>query len=511
MSLTKVSYSMLNGAPLNVLDFGAVGDGVVDDTAALQAAIDAAAAQHSTLVIPAGLYKTTATLYIDKSNLIIYGLGNPSRGAGASRGLTGDVTEGSVIQYTGTTTAIQVSNSRSASPRSDASNPGFIFGVQIHNLRIEVPAACQKALFVFQAASSYFFNITMWGAQSSGGTPNGGALLYVEAGIDNIYELISVNGVGRYTTAVPDYSYYVNYGAVLSLGWGNDLATTTIFRRCYFNYCNVGVSLAYIYQFEDCIFEATRTGVLCTAGVTSNFNRCWWEANVVADIEFNDSNVSIKDSRINSYGRQQFFMTGGGVEKLQFDNVNFSTINANPYIFGVNPSGSNIFSGAGSTPKTILFNNCSFPVNTTMGNIYNNPTVNKIQIENMQQETLTFTASGVGAGATPTMNGTSGFASYTMQEAGDIIGVNIYGSAALAAGTYNIATKINGTAVPDLSFPTVPLLSALPYQQRIQPLKSSFAKGDIISVYFNTSGSWSPSNNICFEVIVAYGPSGIRS
>jgi hypothetical protein len=39
MSLTKVRNQMIEGAAVNVLDFGAVGDGVTDDTAAIQAAI----------------------------------------------------------------------------------------------------------------------------------------------------------------------------------------------------------------------------------------------------------------------------------------------------------------------------------------------------------------------------------------------------------------------------------------------------------------------------------------
>lgn len=57
MALTKATYSLIEGAPANVLDFGAVGDGVTNDTTAIQAAIDAVAAGGGGLVF---LPKTSA-------------------------------------------------------------------------------------------------------------------------------------------------------------------------------------------------------------------------------------------------------------------------------------------------------------------------------------------------------------------------------------------------------------------------------------------------------------------
>jgi hypothetical protein len=72
MSLTKVTYSMIEGSPANVLDFGAVGDGVTDDTTAIQAAINSGA---KNIYLPAGTYKTSATLLVSGSGITIYGDG----------------------------------------------------------------------------------------------------------------------------------------------------------------------------------------------------------------------------------------------------------------------------------------------------------------------------------------------------------------------------------------------------------------------------------------------------
>ena len=61
MALTKVSYSMIAGTPANIVDFGAVGNGTTDDTAAIQAAINSGAA---TVYFPPGTYKVTAPINI---------------------------------------------------------------------------------------------------------------------------------------------------------------------------------------------------------------------------------------------------------------------------------------------------------------------------------------------------------------------------------------------------------------------------------------------------------------
>lgn len=73
MSLTKVSYSMIQGAPVNVLDFGADPTGVADSTAAIQAAIDSISA--GVVSIPIGTFRTIATINM-KNGVSLVGAGS---------------------------------------------------------------------------------------------------------------------------------------------------------------------------------------------------------------------------------------------------------------------------------------------------------------------------------------------------------------------------------------------------------------------------------------------------
>lgn len=73
MSITKASYSMVNGAPVNIIDFGAV-SGASDCTSAIQAAVNSQTNGY-TVYIPAGTWNFTEVTIQDKTNLTITGPG----------------------------------------------------------------------------------------------------------------------------------------------------------------------------------------------------------------------------------------------------------------------------------------------------------------------------------------------------------------------------------------------------------------------------------------------------
>lgn len=76
MSLTKVSYSMIDGAVVNILDYGADPTGVADSTAAIQAAINSFASGRGTVFFPIGTFKVTSTITVAQDRIHLIGAGS---------------------------------------------------------------------------------------------------------------------------------------------------------------------------------------------------------------------------------------------------------------------------------------------------------------------------------------------------------------------------------------------------------------------------------------------------
>lgn len=74
MSLTKVPYSMINGAPVNILDYGA-STSLSDNTAAIQSALNTG----KDVYIPAGEFICTDTLVMNTPFQTLFGNGNKSQ------------------------------------------------------------------------------------------------------------------------------------------------------------------------------------------------------------------------------------------------------------------------------------------------------------------------------------------------------------------------------------------------------------------------------------------------
>jgi len=94
MALTKVSYSMIAGAPVSAIDFGVDSTGATDCSSDLQAAIDAATADGNSLFIGSGTFKIDNPVSVTCS---VFGLGTANTVLQLSRGITID-TSGVIVQ-----------------------------------------------------------------------------------------------------------------------------------------------------------------------------------------------------------------------------------------------------------------------------------------------------------------------------------------------------------------------------------------------------------------------------
>jgi hypothetical protein len=94
MALTKATYSMIEGAVVNVLDYGAVGNGTADDTAAITAAL----ATGASVYFPEGMYKTGPQT-ITTAGQTLFGTGKKSVILASTAGVNLFVVEADYVTF----------------------------------------------------------------------------------------------------------------------------------------------------------------------------------------------------------------------------------------------------------------------------------------------------------------------------------------------------------------------------------------------------------------------------
>lgn len=245
MSLTKASYSMIQGAPVNILDYGADPTGVADSTAAIQAAVNAG----KSIFIPAGTFKITAPITLSQNIFEITGIKGKSilMGSGGAN----------IFGY------FRVMQQFFAD-----------FGV-IDGLTFDSDDSTKSRWAIYSPSDVYIAHWRISECNFNGRLTGGIVANLIACHVYRCYFGVYQAGDGN------------NLKAIQSIGSVADVATTNInvIEQCEFANCGSPESIVefvtgYKVVFRDCIWEQltpTAAVVLLSGIAYPVFDGCWFE------------------------------------------------------------------------------------------------------------------------------------------------------------------------------------------------------------------------------------------
>jgi hypothetical protein len=176
-AIQAVTASALTPEYKSVTDFGAVGDGVTDDTAALQGALDS----NALVIMPAGKYRTTANLVIDPIRNRTCGfIGSVSPSIYPATQQTGgpawDGTKECQIFYdgsTGSTTAVIAISAEAVGTEPSSTFENSIWGVRFENITFNGNDKAQYGFYAARLQQPYVANCVARQCEGDGWYING--------------------------------------------------------------------------------------------------------------------------------------------------------------------------------------------------------------------------------------------------------------------------------------------------------------------------------------------------
>lgn len=293
MSLTKVSYSMINGAPINVLDYGAYNDGTnaTATTTAIRAAIAAAQLHQANVYFPTGVYSINDTINLADTPIGLVGEQNPVWQSGST---LPSVT----IQWTG-----------GAAPMFNCTYSNFQFeGMAISNL-----TNATDFLYISNGQRYRFYRMSwIWG---SGTNPFSRSVIYCA---DPSFGYSTVSSC-QFSAQAPYFLYIIGTGSA------NGLTPFVFDDRCIFeSAASYPVTVIY---FKD-VNADTLTIENCT------FNQQGGELRILATIDTPRSPTTIASLNFNNNEWDYSIGTSVLDRMMQLTNVNNIMMNGNNFQCG---------------------------------------------------------------------------------------------------------------------------------------------------------------------------------